>query len=214
MMILTRLLLSLTLGSLLVGCAGGSNPDLEAAKSIPENHRLVGKPVIVKDGGENLIFNEGRASGTGVFALWEKLESVSTGYRFNLNFSLEDEGSVSLFTFANSDLSQGFNILIMRLGSGPGSLRASLIADGRSVDISQVFKDYDASQNQELSFEIHNNEKPAHVILWKNGKGPFDHSNELAEIPRSPGSGKGDRIGLELKNATVESLEFVEADHH
>lgn len=209
--------------SIATGCAGGRNPDKEAADQIPSHQQISGTKVYIKDG--SLAFDSNQVHGTGTALFTSQLPDG--GHNFQLAFSLQDGGQVELFTFADNSLRNGVQIKFTRNGSGPGSLKAEISANGNTIDISAVhahggstvsISDLDASVPLMFSMDVHNDESPAHVIIWE-GLEPDAHDEPLyssEEDETVPGKGRGKNWGLRLKDAIVNVAQFADPrdDHH
>ena len=177
----------------LIACGGGANPDkaaLNAAKNIS------GTSYTDLGGGKMLMS--------------EALSDVSAGFNFEFSFTLADGGSITFTSFASSQLSNGFEIKFSRAGT---KLNVQATAQGQTQDWSSMFSSIDASQNVTLTMDVHNDESPAHVMIWQGEKSPDkDHTNTLynsaedsvdLNYDASPGNGFGRAWGFTLDNAQL-----------
>lgn len=178
---------------LLGACGGGYNPDKDnLSKALP-----LGDSSYYDLGGNKGLMSEG-------------LSSVTTGANFEVSFTLQDGGSFILYTFANSQLQNGFNFKFSRQGS---TLTVHAEAQGQVQDWSPLFTDVDASQALTFTLDVHNNEHPAHVMVWLGAKSSgMNHTNTLynsaedsldLNYDSSPGNGSGRAWGFEVQNAQL-----------
>ncbi|WP_374075515.1 hypothetical protein [Bdellovibrio bacteriovorus] len=180
-----RTILGAALLVLLTACGGGHNPD--------------------KDG--NVPYRE-LSDGRRVMA--ESITAVATGANFEVSFDLEEGGSVTLYTFANSDLHNGVSIQFARVQN---SLKVFATAQGIVQDWSPRFESVDASQTVPMTIDIHNNERPAHIMIWSGSKNSsLNHRNTLynsaedsldLNYDNSPGNGFGRSWGIKLDKAQL-----------
>jgi hypothetical protein len=208
----------LCLTGAMCACGGGRNPDREAQRQLPAQQKIGAAAVDILEGNDSLRFVHGVAAGTGSLLFADPLESRSEGYNYELALQLLANGSVELVAFAGNQLSSGFSVRFERDGDkGIGGLKVILSAAGRSYDISDVcaaapaaaggscFKDLDAGSPQVFSIDLHNDEDPAHVVIWAGTREqaasgtlvPLFDSEESDAVPSteeresSPGQGQG-----------------------
>ena len=186
---------ALALSVLVIGLAScsksGGNPTAAAATTT-----LTGSPQTTGSG----------YSGTGSLIYNTPLESVQSGHSWALAFTLQDGGSLTLLSNTNNQLGNGVAIQFSRAGA---VLSAKLKAAGSETDVSAAFTSIDASGAISLQVDIHNDETPAHVLVWSGtdfseGAALLNSEDAGNEVP---GSGSGTYWGLELNNATVSTIE-------
>lgn len=182
--------LALTLVS---GC-GETSKKKDAAKG---ERSLGGQNyVVVEDGG----LAEGELSGTGKIAFLAPVADEAAAYEFT--FSLEDKGSVSLVVNAAQGLANGITLKLTRNGT---KLAASTTTPKGMIDVSAEFASLDASGTISLVADVHNNEKPAHILVWTAG-GPMTEDDTIFNSDLdgvTTGNGTGRVWGLELVGAKV-----------
>lgn len=177
----------------LSACGGGYNPD----KAAKENARTVGAST----------YEEISAS---KWRMTDLLKDISSGANFEVSFSLADNGSVTVHTFTNSDLSEGVNIQFTRTASA----LTVLVSAGAAVqDWSPYFSSIDASQSMTFTVDVHNNERPAHILVWKGSKNAsLNHRNTLYNSAEdsvdlgfagSPGNGTSRYWGISFTDAEI-----------
>lgn len=142
-------------------------------------------------------------SGNGTIIFNAPLSSIAAKNSVLLSFSLEDGGSLTLSMFSTTSLTNGVEYRFSRSGS---TLHASLHAEDEPADISFMMDDFSATGNIELAIDMHNDEVPAHTLVWTGA----DFSEEAAlfnseEDEETPGNGVGTFWGLVLNKATVET---------
>lgn len=176
-----------------VGCGGGHNPDKEKLNSaIPL--------------GSSSYYD----LGLGKALMSSVLSSAATGGNFDISFDLQDGGKFQLVTFSNSTLQNGFIITFERTGQ---ILKVMASAQGQEQDWSPRFTTVDASQTLNFNLDIHNDEKPAHVLIWQGSKNSaLDHTNTLynsaedsvdLDYEASPGNGLGRQWGFILQQGQI-----------
>ncbi|WP_374031245.1 hypothetical protein [Bdellovibrio bacteriovorus] len=177
----------------LAACGGGHNPDKDN----------LSKALQV---GDSSYYDLG--SGKGLMS--EGISAVSAGANFEITFTLNDGGSLSLHTFANSSLQSGFTVTFTRIGN---VLQVHADAQGEVQDWSSLFAAVDASTTLTFNLDIHNNERPAHVLIWNGAKASdMDHTNTVynsaedsldLNYDAAPGNGSGRAWGFTATNAQL-----------
>lgn len=184
----------------LSACGGGHNPDKDN----------LNKAIVV---GDASYYELGANKGL----MTEGISSVSSGANFEFHFSVTDGGSFTVFAFANSSLTNGIAIRFTRTG---GSLSVLATAQGITQDWSPLFASVDASQQVVMTMDIHNNESPAHIMIWSGSKdGSMNHTNTLynsaedsvdLDYDASPGNGSGRAWGFQADGATLINAKISE----
>lgn len=200
-----KALLLLSTIAIISGCSGGSNPDRELQQKAAAAKQVVSGVSFDVIDKENLNFTDSGVTGTGKILALSALTS-DKGSAFKISLKLEDNGSVVLHSFTDNKLQNGFDVSIARQG---GKLKFTLMSAGKSIDYSEIegIAAINAIEEIALVMDIHNNESPAHFILWKASESTLDESTALlnsADEPKAtPGKGSGLFYGLSLKDATV-----------
>ena len=123
--------------SLLVGCGGGENPDLQKGT--------------LSDGGL-LQFSEQAAN-------------------FEVSLNLPEAGSsAKLEVFADASRSNGIKFTFSR--SANNQLLVTCEANGNKQDWSSYFQNLNRDGQWNLTIDVHNNERPAHILVWSGVKSP------------------------------------------
>jgi hypothetical protein len=196
----------------LVSCGGGKRTPAATGEQIAfggQNLTVLGESGELTVGPESI-------KGTGSILFQSALNSVTENSSYEIYFQLEDGGSLTLYSHANSALAAGYEMEFRRQGSGAGSLKVTLRASGntrntldeRGVD---VFGGLDAAKLLRFQIDVHNEENPAHVLLWTLPLGRdftedgsiFNTGDARDKSNGSPGNGTSTRWGLALKNATL-----------
>lgn len=205
------LLLSLT------ACGGGGQKD--SGISGPTN-RFGSQQLSAVGDASGLSVSPNSLKGAGAVVFASQFPEIRSGGSVALNFSLEDGGSLTLVSHADSSLGNGFELEFRRLGTGAGSLRVRLRAQGNVRDTvnnfgQDVFSGIDASLPMKLQIDVHNNESPAHVMVWSRlisddfseAAAILNTEDEIEKSNGSPGIGSGLRWGLKLHRADVTGAE-------
>ncbi|UXR64289.1 hypothetical protein EZJ49_14570 [Bdellovibrio bacteriovorus] len=188
-----RFIIFLLVPLMVAACGGGYNPDKDnLSKALPV--------------GESSYYDLGNNKGL----MTEGLSSVASAANFEISFNLQDGGSLTLHTFTNSQLQSGFKFKFARQG---GALLIQAEAQGQIQNWSSLFTDIDATQKLTFTMDVHNNEHPAHVMIWVGAKSSsMNHTNTIynsaedsldLNYDSSPGNGSGRAWGFELINAQL-----------
>ncbi|AHZ83732.1 hypothetical protein Bb109J_c3125 [Bdellovibrio bacteriovorus] len=177
----------------LAACGGGHNPDKDN----------LSKALQV---GDSSYYDLGAGKGL----MTDGISEVSSGVNFEVTFTLNDGGSLSLHTFASSNLQSGFTVTFTRTGT---TLQVHADTQGNVQDWSSLFAAVDASGTLTFTLDIHNNERPAHVLIWNGAKAPdMDHTNTVynsaedsldLNYDAAPGNGSGRAWGFTATNAQL-----------
>lgn len=188
-----KLLFAAFFSMALVACGGGHNPDKDN----------LSKALQV---GDSSYYDLGAGKGL----MTDGISSVASGANFEVTFTLNDGGSLSLHTFANSNLQSGFTVTFTRTGN---VLQVHADAQGISQDWSSLFAAIDASGTLTFTLDVHNNERPAHVLIWSGAKASdMDHTNTVynsaedsldLNYDAAPGNGSGRAWGFTANNAQL-----------
>jgi len=156
----------------------------------------------------NLNVSGSSIQGTGSLVFDSRYDSFQSGGSYALNFTLEDGGSVTLVSHSNEALASGFEMEFRREGSGADSLKVALRAQGNIWNSVNNFTAINAADPIQLQVDVHNDETPAHLMVWNRLLGdnftrPNAILNSADEIDGSPGIGTSTRWGLLLNKASV-----------
>lgn len=139
-------------------------------------------------------------SGTGSVVFVNPLAGTTAKSSFRLTFSLaNDTSSLQLTANANAQLQNGALVSIVRNGA---ALKVGSLGNEQTVP------GVDASQTVTLQIDVHNDETPAHVQVWKADVTTFTTPNATPNIDSTdpnavPHGTGGTAWGLLLNNATV-----------
>jgi hypothetical protein len=181
-----------------IGCSGGSD--------IPSNNaqNISGYEYVVISR-STLSLTADAVSGDGEIAFTDPAGSTSSNQNFQLEFLLDDGGSLELKAFANNTLSGGVKVRILRDGD-----HASISATTEdSEPVGREIKELPANGLIALSIDVHNSETPAHVLVWrKSEKSPTDDNAVFNSDADGviPGNGIGMYWGLALEGAKVSKV--------
>ena len=169
---------------------------------------LGGKTYYVVDSGD-LERSENSIKGAGSLVFSSPLAQISSKDDFLLKFTLQDSGSVELVTHSDGSLAHGVSVLLTREGT---ALNAVLKAKGAET-APKALGDIDAARNVALAIDVHNDEDPAHILIWNTDKDAFNEGDAVLNSENdeaAPGQGSGTAWGLILQKATL--TEAVVAD--
>lgn len=173
---------------LLVVTACGTNSG--SGENQPSNYRLNGAEYLLL-GDASLKTSETTLEGVGKLVFSDPRLKEDNNYR--LEFSLPNNGSVTLVANAEKDLSKGVEILFSREGS-----LLKVVMDG--ADISEAFTEVDAAQTVTMAIDVHAH---GHAVFWPNGGAEIEEA--FSTRP------KAKFWGLIVKGALVSKAEVGDA---
>ena len=197
-------------GIVMASCGSQSDSSTGAAKKI-------GSAEVVLLNAGSLQFVDSGIFGSGSIAFKNPVGEVKAKKNYALEFLLDDKASVKLVTHSNEKLENGFEFAFTRAGK---TLQVVTTAEGKSVDISGAgtLSSIDATQKIKVFVDVHNDETPAHVLIWNQAtQDPTEenaaYNSESAEGAgdsfNSPGNGAATFWGLVLSNANVTSAQII-----
>lgn len=195
--------LALPLFLALTAC-GGDYKDPEQATDSGKDPQFGSQKVRVVNGSLNV--GPGSIQGSGALIFDSRYSEFKSSGSYAVDFSLEDSGSLTLVSHSNEKLAGGFELEFRREGA---ALKATLRAQGNSWSATSQFASVNAAEVVRLQMDVHNDESPAHVVVWDRVASGDDFAESKAvlksneEIDGSPGIGTGTRWGLVLNKATV-----------
>lgn len=198
-----------------------SSDDNSSNAALPE---FKGLKYVAKNA-SNLTATENSLAGSGTIGLEEPLgSSIDSNKKVFVSFNLEDGGSLTLHTYADSDLENGVNIVFTRNGD---ELETKFVVDGEEKMIlvphageEQLGNiDVNASETIQLKIDVHNSESPPHIIIWQaevdvnvSDENLVLNSADTEENDNQPsGKGAGTFLGLSLANASLLNLAIEDA---
>lgn len=209
-----RFVASVTIATGLAACGNGE-------RIAPENLVSVGSGQFRIAGGSCPRNSAGALTGTCRLVSPVNLGGIDSGKSFAIRFALADGGSIAFHAYAATDLAGGVDLKFWREG---GTLRFSGTIAGQTVDHSRRFANFDPREPVSLQIDVHNNEAPAHVIIWPASAGPaFDVNAKLVNtalcgIGNNPNydcstqwgtaAGTGASFGISLVNAALYSADI------
>jgi hypothetical protein len=160
---------------------------------------------------EGLSLSDDELKGTGTVLFRDPLGEVAGEKNISLDFSLEDGGSLSLVTYADTSLKNGVNLTFSRRGS---SLNATLEVGSQKTDVRTVLSQ-DPFSKITLDIDVHNAETPVHVMVWNRGVTSYTSSNALFDSETSQmqiqGNGTASYWGVALTKASITKAVVTEA---
>jgi len=148
--------------------------------------------------------------GSGAIVFSAPLNAIDSQDNFTMDFSLVDGGSLALVTHADSALDKGIAVQFDRAGS---ELTSSLKADGAGTS-DNALSGMDAAGAVSVSVDVHNNETPAHILIWNAANDAFGEDDAIYNSETdtdAPGNGKATLWGLVFRNAELSSVSRGEA---
>jgi hypothetical protein len=152
----------------------------------------------------DLELGENALQGSGSIIFASPLNTAPLQDNFALEFTVEEGGSMALVARSDGSLAHGLTVQFERSGT---QLIASLKADG-SGTADHILDGVDASGLISLAIDVHNNENPAHVLIWNAALDAFGEEDALynsEEDADAPGVGKGSLWGLVLRDAEIKA---------
>ncbi len=190
-----KMALTLILGApLFSGCS----------KTSSQTYTLGGLDYIIVDAG-SLTHSGTAISGSGSIVYRMPLDNkAESAHSFGLKFQLEDGASLTLIANADNKLQNGVGILFSR---HTNALSVKLLAGEKSTDVSSRFSDIDASGDLSFQLDVHNDESPAHVLVWDASTTELTADNARlnseTEGMECPGQGSASFWGFVLAKAKV-----------
>ncbi len=201
---MVRNVLVLALAFLFSACGSSSNDSGDSNKTISLNDTDY---VLVESG--TLESSDSAIAGTGSFVQNTPLEGIESGNNFQLSATLEEGSSITLYANGSAKNANGLSI---EFANNSGSLSVTASKSGTDVDISSSFAGKSATV---LSYylDIHNDESPAHVLIWNGIETGFDEEDALfnsEEDGEMPGNGAGTYFGVSMTDASLTKLTQAE----
>ena len=127
--------------------------------------------------------------------------SAETNVGFEIEFTVEDGGSVTLVSHAKPKLEEGVNLKFIRKGK---LLSVEATTPGKSHTVDFKAGEVDASKTIGLAIDVHNKESANHILFW-NSSVPKEKrkGRHMAEIDDELSKGKSNVFGLILDKASV-----------
>lgn len=137
---------------------------------------------------------------------------VDGGHHLNLNFTLSPDSTLIVNTYADNQLKDGVELIFSV--SAAGKLSVKMKKGETATDVSGSFLEVDVTKPISLSIDVHNNEDPAHVLVWNGNETDFSEAKALLNSEEEghavPGKGKGNYWGLTLHKAEVAKADISE----
>ena len=150
----------------------------------------------------SVVSSASSLAGSGTVVFNTPLTGIQSKNSYALAFSLGDGGSLTLQANSNNQVASGVALRFSRAGA---TLNVALISGGAQKDVSSKFAAINASSAMTMQIDVHNDESPAHVIVWSGTD--FSESAALLNSEEggyeAAGAGNGSFWGLVLANATV-----------
>lgn len=200
--------LSAALVTFLCGCGhdhGDSSSDGAQGKFGSSSY------VVVNEG--NLKRKNSEIKGTGTFVFKQPIGEIGSNRHYDLDFNLEDGGSLTLVAHGDNKLNRGVEVVFSRKAE---ALELTFAASG-SESSTRVVKGIPASGAIHVGVDVHNEESPAHILIWSGNNYSEDAALFNSEEDNVvPGKGSATFWGLKLikarvTKAAISSAKFTEA---
>lgn len=189
----TRLTL-LFIVSLLFGCSGRTGNTA--------TETLGGQKYIVVTPGD-LAKSDANLTGTGSIVFNTPLSETASKNSYRLFFTLQDGGDLSLIANSTNKLQSGVSVKFSRNGA---VLKVELLAVDKTTDVSAQFATLNAADKLGFQIDVHNDESPAHILVWSTNT-TFEDSTALLNSEgaglEAPGQGAGAFWGVSLTKASL-----------
>ncbi len=160
-----------------------------------------GKTYYLVDAGD-LKASEASISGSGSIVFASPLAEISSKDAYTLKFSLQDQGSLELVTHSDGNLDKGMSIAWSRSGTE----LTTRLKTSDSQSEAKVLEGISAAEDIELITDVHNDEEPAHILIWRGDADAFGEEDALVNSEdglEAPGNGTGTAWGIVLKKGTL-----------
>jgi len=175
MLILRGFLLAAILG--ITACA--SDNDDNSSSSINEYTELSG----------SLTSQGNSLSGDGSVIFTASLGANASGKHIAVVVALDTGDSITIHAYSNNQLTNGIDLMVSRPASTPTNLQVTLAG----TDVSSSFTTVAADQAISIVMDVHNDENPAHVLIWPAGESAF---GEMTTLENSEDTGSVSSQGV------------------
>lgn len=189
----------------LIGCGGSdskSQTSITSVTTVPEF-------AIVKDNG--ITTTTTLISGSGEIAFTEPASEEETAFKFKFGL-VNETSSITILIFSDAKLDES-TANVIKIQKKDGNLTGTFSISGSD----ETSLGFEAISDEENTFyvDVHNNEEPTHVLIWKDDTDIFDeestvfNSNSESLIENfGQKVGTGSFIGVKLENASLLSFTF------
>ncbi len=163
---------------------------------------LGGQKIVVVEAGD-LTKSDSSISGTGSFVFNTPLASLDSKDSYRIVFTLQKGGSLSLATHSDTALAGGLNIVLSR-GAEADTYTAKMVRASGETAMTAVTGD--ATGDITLQIDAHNDETPAHVVVYPGSDATFTAPIFNSESDgAAPGNGTATYWGITLTKAGITS---------
>ena len=212
---MTRLFYFLCLGSFLFSCGN------ENKNNTSDGLSYIGKtPFSYLEEDKNLNLTGETLKGSGKIIFENPLDEAA---RMDAELTLPEGSSVGFVLFGDNKLKKGLSIILKR---EKGKLDLSLSGEKKSFSLTELnssaINTIKPGQRIKLRMEIHNNENPAHILVWVHPEGSKMCGSSEATLDSEKlgwdiGNGGANFAGAILKQeAELSMISFskAEGEHH
>lgn len=195
-----RLIYSIFITFMFVACGNSSS-------SSNNTKKLNDVAYVTVDAG-TLEHKSTEVTGKGSIAFLDPTKDKGNSYAWT--GSISDGGSLTLYANAEEKLKNGVELKFSRSAK---ALSVTISVAGEEIDVSSSFSSIDASSELSFQIDVHNDENPAHVLIWSKDAESFGGETALfnsEEDANTTGQGSGNIWGFALSGATVTSAAVSE----
>jgi len=152
-----------------------------------------------------LSTSDEQIEGTGSFVAKDALAATLSGNHFQVIGTLKESSTITLSANATDANKSGLQLNFL---NSAGTLKVSMEFNGSSVDLSDKFTGKDA-EAVSYHIDIHNDETPAHILIWDGSVNEFSEENALfnsEDGPSAPGNGAGSFWGMIVNDAKLSKI--------
>lgn len=195
---MTKINLSCLIVALFLNACSSDNSDQESSS----NTIVLGETAFTQIDGNNISISDSKTDGDGTLMGLNPLGSLASGKNFKLEASLKAGGSIILKTYADESGNNGLNF---KFSNSNNALVVTASGPNFSSDLSSFFSD---ASPTEFTFyiDVHNDETPAHVIIWDNDPTTSPIYDSEDDTPGFEANGSGTYFGATLDSASLKKL--------
>jgi hypothetical protein len=159
---------------------------------------------------EGLTGTDQEVKGTGTVLFKDPLGETGGEKSVGLDFRLDDGGSLTLATYADTSLKNGVRVTFLR----NGSTLSAIIEVGSQKSDPRILSSVDASGLITLDIDVHNGETPVHVMVWNRGVSSYTQSTTVLDTDVGQsilGNGTAAFWGITMAKATLTKTVVTEA---
>ena len=142
---------------------------------------------------------ENSISGNGSAIFTSSLGAIDSGAHFTVVAALDIGESFTIHAYSDNQLANGIDLMVTRPANTPTSLEVTL----EGSDISSNFTSVEADHPISIFMDVHNNESPAHVLIWTGEEEHHEHHEGHEEHEHHEGHLEEDDAVFNSENVAV-----------